>query len=74
VLRALPAVPHSVATKSRALLEAAGVGNLTIVRPLVKHGADPTWMSPLVNSALSIARQKRKADVVAYLKQLTSPP
>lgn len=70
VLRALLEVPHPVATKSLALLEAAGVGNLAIVKLLVKHGADPSWNSPLGNSALSIARKRRRADVVAYFASL----
>jgi ankyrin repeat protein len=72
VLRALLQVPHPLATKSLALLEAAGVGNLTIVKLLVKHGADPAWTSPLGNSALSIARKRKRSDIVAYLRGLAS--
>jgi uncharacterized protein len=67
VLRALLQVSHPVATKSLALLEAAGVGDLAIVKLLVKHGADPAWTSPHGNSALSIARKRRRADIAAYL-------
>jgi uncharacterized protein len=73
VLRVLLTVPHSVATKSLALLEAAGIGNLAIVRLLLKHGADPAWRSPRGNSALSIARTRKRADVVTYLTSLTRP-
>jgi uncharacterized protein len=73
VLRALLQVPHPVATKSLALLEAAGVGNLAIVKLLVKHGADPAWRSARGNSALSIARKRKRADIVAYLAPLVLP-
>jgi len=72
VLRAFLQVPHPVATKSLALLEAAGVGNLAIVKLLVQHGADPAWTSPLGNSALSIARKRKRTDIVAYLRGLGS--
>jgi hypothetical protein len=70
VLRVLLAVPHSVAMKSLALLEAAGLGNLAIVKLLVKHGADPTWKSSRGNSAASIARKRKRPEVVAYFKGL----
>jgi hypothetical protein len=73
VLRVFLAYPHSVATKSRALLEAAGVGNLAIVKLLVRHGADASWTSSLGNGALSVARRAKKADVVAYLTSLKRP-
>jgi hypothetical protein len=74
VLRVLLSVPHSVSTKSLALLEAAGVGNLAIVKLLVKNGADPAWTSSLGNNALSIARKRKQAHVVAYLTSLTLTP
>jgi hypothetical protein len=70
VLRVLLAVSHPAATKSLALLEAAGVGNLAIVKLLVKHGADSVWTSSRGNSALSIARKRKRAEVVAYFKGL----
>lgn len=70
VLRALLEVPHPVATKSLALIEAAGVGNLPIVKLLVKHGAEPAWTSSLGNSALSIARKRKRSEIVAYFRQL----
>jgi hypothetical protein len=70
VVRALLEVPHANRHKSLALLEAAGVGNLPIVKLLVRHGADPHWKSARGNSALSIARKKRKREIVAYLSSL----
>jgi hypothetical protein len=68
VLRVLLSVPHAEETKSLALLEAAGVGNLAIVRLLVEHGADPAWVSSRGNSAIAIARARKKREVVAYLR------
>jgi hypothetical protein len=70
-LRVLLSVPHALEAKSLALLEAAGVGNLTIVKLLVKHGADPAWKSSRGNSASSIARKKKKAAIVAYFEGLS---
>ena len=67
VLRVLLAHPHTVADTSLALLEAAGVGNLAICKLLLRHDANPAWRSSKGNSALSIARKKRKSDVVALL-------
>ena len=70
VVRALLKVPHPREHLSLALLEAAGVGNLPITKLLVKHGADPEWVSKRGNSAISVARKKRRRDVVAYLQSL----
>jgi hypothetical protein len=70
VVRALLAVPHPEKHKSLALLEAAGVGSLPIVKLLVRHGANPLWKSARGNSALSIAKKKRKRDIVAYFAGL----
>ena len=70
VLRVLLTAPHTTAVKSLALLEAAGVGNLAIVKLLVKAGADPAWKSSRGNSALSIARKRKRAEVVEYLASL----
>ncbi|CAN5305928.1 hypothetical protein BH09MYX1_BH09MYX1_15020 [soil metagenome] len=65
VLRVFLGETHSPEVKSLALLEAAGVGHLSLVKLLVKHGADPSWKSAKGNTALSIARKRRKADIVA---------
>jgi ankyrin repeat protein len=70
VVRALLRVEIPPADKSLALLEAAGVGHLPIVELLVAHGADPEWVSSRGNSALSIARKKRRSAIVAYFKSL----
>jgi hypothetical protein len=69
-LRVLLSIPHSAEAKSLALLEAAGVGNLAIVKLLVKHGADPAWKSPRGHTALSIARKRKKTAIVAYFRAL----
>ena len=69
-LRAFLTVPHAEDVKSLALLEAAGSGYLDAAKLLVKHGADPTWKSSKGNSAVSIARKKKKTELVAYFKSL----
>jgi ankyrin repeat protein len=70
VLRVLLATKPSKDIVSLALLEAAGNGNLPIVKLLVKHGGDPAWRSKNGNTAMAIARAKKRSDVVAYFKGL----
>jgi ankyrin repeat protein len=70
VLRVLVGTKPSVAHLSLALLEAAGVGNVKIVKLLLKAGADPDWKSARGNSARSIARQRKQREV---LKVFASP-
>lgn len=65
VLRVLLGTGPSVAHLSHALLEAAGVGNLTIVKLLLAHGADPDWVSARGHSARSVAKQRRRREVLA---------
>lgn len=70
VLRALLGSPHSGDAKSLALLEAAGSGSLPCVRLLVKHGADPDWVSSRGNSARAVARKKRRMEIVRFFEEL----
>ncbi len=66
VLRVLLSTgPSSTAHLSHALLEAAGVGNVPIVKLLLKHGADPDLKTSRGNSARSIAQKRRRREVLA---------
>ncbi|MBL8955594.1 MAG: ankyrin repeat domain-containing protein [Myxococcaceae bacterium] len=58
-----------VADKERALLEAAGEGHLDIVKRLARAGANPAWVSPQGNTALAVARRKKRAAVVEWLSR-----
>jgi len=74
VVRALLTRPHEATVKSRALIEAAGEGNLAIVKALVKHGADPNWKSKRGNTALAIARKRKQKEIVRYFTGLGRRP
>ena len=75
VLRVLLGTGPSVAHLSHALLEAAGVGNVTIVKLLLKHGADPDLKTRKGNSARSIAQKRRLREVLAlFAKQPRGTP
>lgn len=65
VLRVLLETGPSLAHLSHALLEAAGVGNVAIVKLLLKHGADPDLKTSLGNSARSIAKKRKRREVLA---------
>lgn len=65
VLRVLLETKPSLAHLSHALLEAAGVGNVTIVKLLLKHGADPDLKTRKGNSARSIAQKRKRREVLA---------
>jgi hypothetical protein len=65
VLPVLLKTEPSVAVLSHALLEAAGVGNVKICKQLLKAGADPDLKTRKGNSARSIARAKKRREVLA---------
>lgn len=70
VLRVLLTTKPRQDVVSLALLEAAGNGNLTICKLLVKHGGDPQWRSKRGNSAYSIAVKRKHTVVVQYFRSL----
>jgi len=53
--------------RNEALLLAAVEGDLSVVKLLVAAGADVTYRSELGNTALSLARKRKRAAVVAFL-------
>lgn len=61
LLKTAPTVP----VLSHALLEAAGVGNVKICKQLLRAGADPDLKTRKGNSARSIARKKKRREVLA---------
>lgn len=69
VLRVLLTTKPSVAHLSHAMLEAAGVGNVEIVKLLLKHGADPDRKTRRGNSARSVAQRKKQRAVLALFSK-----
>ena len=65
VLTVLLETAPTVAVLSHALLEAAGVGNVKICKQLLKAGADPDLETRKGNSARSVARAKKRREVLA---------
>ena len=61
LLRTKPPVP----VLSHALLEAAGVGNVKLCKLLLKAGADPELKTSKGHSARSVARARKRREVLA---------
>lgn len=65
ILRVLLATKPGVTEVSQALVAAAAVGNVGLCKMLLKAGADPDVKTRRGNSARSIARQRKRREVLA---------